>query len=54
MEITISDTYDFTIWQSPFGGFFNAANDFGFIYQKLGLLTPYEWDLTYKDVYYEK
>lgn len=48
---TISDTYDFTEWRSIFNAkgfdFAGAANDLGYILQKLNLMTPYYWMISY-------
>ena len=34
--------------------FGNIANNFGLIMEKTGLLTPYDWDISFSFKYYEE
>ena len=50
LKITISDVYDFDEWRKGLS-FGNMANNMGYLYQKNGLLSPYQWDITYFHFY---
>ena len=46
LNITVYDRYDFTEWRWSFN-WLDWANNFGLSYQSMGLLTPYNWDISY-------
>ena len=46
IDITISDKYDFPL-EKDYEKKYTFLNNGAYLFQELGLLTPYEWDVTY-------
>ena len=46
LNVIVYDIYDFNNWRWSFN-WLDWANNFGLSYQSMGLLTPYNWDISY-------
>lgn len=55
VNVTISDKYDFELLKEGYADEFllTVVNNGAYIYQQLGLLVPYEWDVSYHFIYEE-
>ena len=53
--MSLSDTYDFEPLIDEYSNEFllTIVNNGAYVYQKLGFLVPYKWDVSYSFVYEE-
>lgn len=51
VNVALRDCYDFK--REPFNSWLNLINNGAYLYQELGLLVPYRWDVSYSFVYEE-
>jgi hypothetical protein len=55
INVSLSDTYDFELLKKEYADEFllTVVNNGAYVYQKLGFLVPYKWDVSYSFVYEE-